>query len=399
MAADTTPGSAWADIYRLPECAAVRRPWWEPRRDELLRIAHAHGCAYVYDSREVEAAAAKLSALKSIGRVFYAMKANPNAELLRIIGAADIDFECVSRGEIEHVMISVPGLAPGRILYTPNFAPREEYAWAFERGVTVTIDNRYVLQNWPEIFRGRDVLVRVDTGTGRGHHLHVHTAGEDAKFGIPLDELADLAALATAGACRVIGLHAHAGSGVFEADSWAQSAELLLGAARYFPQLRCINIGGGLGVPERREQAELDLAQFDAALGAVRARAPGLEFWLEPGRFLVAAAGVLLVRVTQTKVKGATRYVGVTTGMNSLIRPALYGSWHEIVNLSRLNESATELVNVVGPICESSDVLGHDRLLPPSQEGDVLLIANVGAYGRSMSSNYNLRAPAVEQLL
>jgi diaminopimelate decarboxylase/aspartate kinase len=113
----------------------------------------------------------------------------------------------------------------------------------------------------------------------------------------------------------------------------------------------------------------------------------------------VAAAGVLLVRVTQTKAKGTTRYLGVTTGMNSFIRPALYGSWHEIVNLSRLNEPATELVNVVGPICESSDVLGHDRLLPPSHEGDVLLIANAGAYGRSMSSNYNLRPPAVERVL
>ena len=399
MTGDTVQGPTWAELYGPPESAAARHPWWQKRRDELLRIGQEHSCAFVYDGHEVKAAAAKLRALKSVGRIFYAMKANPNAELLRIIGAANLDFECVSRGEIEHVLASVSDLARGRILYTPNFAPREEYAWAYEQGVTVTIDNLYVLQQWPGIFRGREVLVRVDTGTGRGHHLHVHTAGEHAKFGIPLDELADLAPLASALECRVIGLHAHTGSGVFEVDSWPQTARLLLQAARYFPQLRILNIGGGLGVPERREQAELDLVQFDAALGAVHASAPGLEFWLEPGRFLVAAAGVLLVRVTQTKAKGATRYVGVTTGMNSLVRPALYGSWHEIVNLTRLNEPATELVNVVGPICESSDVLGHDRLLPPSHEGDVLLIANAGAYGRSMSSNYNLRAPAVERVL
>ena len=128
-------------------------------------------------------------------------------------------------------------------------------------------------------------------------------------------------------------------------------------------------------------------------------RAPSLEFWLEPGRYLVAAAGVLLARVTQLKSKGGTRYVGVTTGMNSLIRPALYGSWHEIVNLTRLDVPATERVNVVGPICESGDVLGLERLLPPTQEDDVLLIANVGAYGRSMSSNYNLREPAIEVMI
>jgi diaminopimelate decarboxylase/aspartate kinase len=296
-------------------------------------------------------------------------------------------------------LAAVPGLESRRVLYTPNFAPRQEYAWAFEQHVTVTIDNRFVLQQWPQIFKGREVMVRVDTGTGRGHHLHVHTAGEHAKFGIPLEELAELAPLAASIGCRIIGLHAHTGSGVFDINSWTETAELLLEATGHFPDVRIINIGGGLGVPERREQTALDLVQFDAALGAVRARAPKLQFWLEPGRFLVAAAGVLLVQVTQTKSKGTTRYVGVTTGMNSLIRPALYGSWHEIVNLTRLEEPATELVNIVGPICESADVLGHDRLLPPSQEGDVLLIANAGAYGRSMSSNYNLRVPAVEKVL
>jgi diaminopimelate decarboxylase/aspartate kinase len=378
---------------------SLQRPWWQLRRAELLRVGREHDCAYVYDGTQVQAAASQLRALKSVGRIFYAMKANPNPELLRIIAASGIDIECVSRGEIEHVLASVPNLARGRVLYTPNFAPRAEYAWAFEQGVTVTIDNRYVLQQWPQVFEGREVLVRVDTGTGRGHHVHVHTAGEYAKFGVPLEELAELAPLAAAVGCRVIGLHAHTGSGVFEVSSWTETAEMLLAAAGLFPQLRILNIGGGLGVPERPEQPALDLVQFDAALAAVRQRAAGLEFWLEPGRFLVAAAGVLLVHVTQTKAKGSTRYVGVTTGMNSFIRPALYGSWHEIVNLTRLEEPATELVNVVGPICESADVLGQDRWLPPSQEGDVLLITNAGAYGRAMSSNYNLRAPAVEVVL
>ena len=120
---------------------------------------------------------------------------------------------------------------------------------------------------------------------------------------------------------------------------------------------------------------------------------------MEPGRYLVAAAGVLLARVTQLKSKGEVRYVGVATGMNSLIRPALYGSYHEIVNLTRADDPATELVNIVGPICESADVLGHDRLLPLTREGDVLLIANAGAYGFAMSSHYNLREPATELLI
>ncbi len=379
--------------------SAAAAPWWQRRRAELLDIAGQHDCAYVYARAEVQGAARQLRSLRSVGRVFYAMKANAHPEILRIAAAAGLDLECVSRGEIARALESVPALSPQRLLYTPNFAPREEYAWAFGQGVMVTIDNLYLLQRWAPTFEGREVMVRVDTGVGRGHHEHVQTAGEHAKFGIPLEELDELARLAAAARCRIVGLHAHSGSGVFEVESWPETATKLLAAAGRFPQLRYINVGGGLGVPEQPGQVPLDLARLDAALQSVHAGMPGLEFWLEPGRFLVAAAGVLLARVTQLKSKGDTRYVGVATGMNSLIRPALYGSWHEIVNLTRLDEPATERVSVVGPICESADVLGRDRLLPPTQEGDVLLVANVGAYGRVMSSSYNLRPPAVEVLV
>jgi diaminopimelate decarboxylase/aspartate kinase len=163
--------------------------------------------------------------------------------------------------------------------------------------------------------------------------------------------------------------------------------------------VRVLNLGGGLGVPERPGRAALDLAALDAALGGFRVAHPQFELWLEPGRYLVAAAGVLLARVTQLKGKGELRYVGVATGMNSLIRPALYGAWHEIVNLTRLAETPAQLYTVVGPICESGDVLGHDRLLPTCREGDVLLIATAGAYGAAMASHYNLREPAPQLVL
>ena len=123
---------------------------------------------------------------------------------------------------------------------------------------------------------------------------------------------------------------------------------------------------------------------------------PQFELWLEPGRYVVAQAGVLLTSVTQIKGKGDVQYVGVSTGMNSLIRPALYGAYHEIANLTRLELTSEQVVNVVGPICESGDKLGTDRLLPACSEGDVLLVANAGAYGFVMSSHYNLREPARE---
>jgi diaminopimelate decarboxylase/aspartate kinase len=347
----------------------------------------------------VDAAAQALGSIKSIGRALFALKANPHPEILRRIAAAGLGFDCVSLNEIERVLEAVPGISPDRILFTPNFAPRAEYERALELGVHVTIDNLFVLQHWLDAFKGKSVFLRIDTGIGRGHHHHVKTAGAQSKFGIPAEELDEVARLAKAGGVTITGLHAHAGSGVFDVDNWTQVGSVLVGLVKRFPDVKYIDVGGGLGVPDRVEGRELDLARLDAALAKVASAIPGVTLWLEPGRYLVANAGVLLARVTQTKIKSGIRYVGVATGMNSLIRPALYGAHHDIVNLTRYGETANISANVVGPICESSDFLGHDRLLPECHSGDVLLIATAGAYSRAMSSNYNLRAPAEELVL
>jgi diaminopimelate decarboxylase/aspartate kinase len=337
--------------------------------------------------------------LSAVNRLLYAVKANPNVEVLKCIAAAGVGFDCVSQGELEHVLAAFPKLDRRQVLFTPNFAPRPEYEFAFDQGVLVTLDNLYALREWAALFRGREILVRIDTGHGRGHHQHVRTAGEQSKFGIPLFELDELSRLAETTDVAVVGLHAHTGSGIFSARNWIETAQLLAGLRGRFPAVRILDLGGGLGVPERPGELPLDLDELNRALESVRRDLTAVEIWLEPGRFIVAEAGVLLAQVTQLKGKGEFRYVGVATGMNSLIRPALYGSHHEIVNLTRLDQPATETCSVVGPICESGDQLGVDRLLPPTREGDILLIANTGAYGRAMSSNYNLRAPAAEFVL
>jgi len=400
VAGDKVLGPTWEQLFGRPHTAAGGSvPWWRARRQELLDALGDADAAFIYDLAAVRSAARSVRELSSVARVHYSMKANPHPELLRALRAEDIEFECVSRGEVERLLELFPDLEPRRILYTPNFAPRAEYAWALERGVQVTIDNGYVLAAWPELLAGHEVFVRVDTGVGRGHHTHVRTAGSRSKFGIPIPELPAFARAARDAQVQVVGLHAHVGSGVFDVTSWPHTAQLLAAAAASFAELRVIDVGGGLAVPERADQPPVDLGKLDALLGSVRAAHPALEIWLEPGRYLVAAAAVLLARVTQLKEKGEVRFVGVATGMNSLIRPALYGSYHEIANLTRVDEPPTEVVSIVGPICESADVLGHDRLLPPSREGDVLVIANAGAYGRVMSSEYNLRPPAVELFL
>jgi bifunctional diaminopimelate decarboxylase / aspartate kinase len=374
-------------------------PWWWEKRARVLKALGDRETAYVYDLDTVRAAARALRDMSSVQRVHYAMKANPHPALLTAVRKEGLEFECVSRQEAERVLALFPDLDPRRVLYTPNFAPREEYAWALQRGVQVTVDNGYVLHEWAGLFRDHEIFIRVDTGVGAGHHHHVRTAGAHAKFGVPVADVEPLVKEARKAGARVVGLQAHVGSGIFDVTTWQRTARQLADLAQRLEGVRAIDVGGGIGVPEHSDQPGVDLAKLDTLLAAVRAEHPRLEFWLEPGRYLAAPAGVLLARVTQLKSKGEVRYVGVATGMNSLIRPALYGSYHEIANLTRLGEPATELVNIVGPICESADVLGHDRLLPPTREGDVILIANAGAYGHCMSSSYNLRDPAEELVL
>lgn len=353
----------------------------------------------MYDRESVIRAANNLKGLKNVERILYAVKANFNADLLRTLYALGIDFECVSPGEVEWLEETIPDLHHNRILYTPNFAPRDEYAWGIERGLQVTLDNLFPLQAWPELFAGQELFIRIDPGQGRGHHEHVKTAGVHSKFGVPRFEVAELKRLVAAAGAEVVGIHAHSGSGILDPHNWRAVAGELVQVAEQFPKVRTIDLGGGLGVPEKPGDKPMDLAIVDATLGEIREAYPQYGLWLEPGRYMVARAGVLLTRVTQTKGKGEMRYIGVGTGMNSLIRPALYGAYHEIVNLTRADEAPSETVTVVGPICETGDRLGSDRLLPPTEEGDVILIANAGAYGYVMSSKYNMREVAKEVVI
>lgn len=394
---DPVFGPTWEELQAgAPKAAAQPNPWWARRREELIALARRHSSAYVYDLASVREAIARLKGLKCIDRLLFAMKSNNNTEILRLVHDAGMGFECVSPGEIARVLELFPAIDRRRILFTPNFAPRTEYEHGLRQGVWVTLDNIYPLRHWSSIFAGAEIFLRVDTGQGRGHHEHVKTAGAHSKFGIPLFELSEAAALARAAGARVVGLHAHAGSGILRADNWQDVGRVLGAAAVDFPDLKFLDLGGGLGVPENRDQRTLDLAEMDARLAEIRSAWPGFAIWLEPGRYVVAEAGVLVTTVTQTKGKGEVQYVGVSTGMNSLIRPALYGAYHEIANISRWGAPAGDPVNVVGPICESGDRLGTDRLIPACSEGDVLVVATAGAYGYAMSSRYNLREPAVE---
>lgn len=400
---EQTFGPSWRELFEDGGAGAPRTahvpPWWRARKDELLAVAKAGTPTYVYDPATLDEAMGQLQRLGAVDQVLYAIKANPHPDILRRVAAKGFGFECVSRGEIEAVRSAAPEVSPERVLYTPNFAPRAELAWALTQGVRVTVDNLFMLDRWDELFKDRSIFLRLDPGIGRGHHDYVKTGGQQSKFGIALADLERAKALADKAGARVVGLHAHAGSGILEHDNWGEVALTLAQAAERFPDVEVLDLGGGLGVPERPGQGPLDLEDLGSSLAKVKNANPKLRLWLEPGRFVVARAGALLLRVTQTKSKGGITFVGVDGGMNALLRPALYGAYHEIVNLSRLDEKPSQTATIVGPICESGDVLGHARRIATAREGDVLLVGTAGAYGAIMASRYNLRGLPAEQLL
>lgn len=398
---DALLGPTWKELAAktADEELPSQKPWWTAKRDRLIELARDKTPLYVYNEETIDDSISRLAQIKSVDRIFYSVKANANEDVLKKINDAGLGFECVSINELVRVSELFPSIERKRLLFTPNFAARSEYERAFAIGATVTLDNLYPLEHWFDLFKDKEIFVRMDPARGRGHHKYVQTAGTKTKFGVPYSQLEKLLELTQKNKIRVTGLHAHVGSNIFAPDTWSEVALFLTKVALNFPDVSVLDLGGGLGVVEKPAQEPLDIATLDSNLADVKKACPKYKLWIEPGRFIVAESGVLLTRVTQTKNKGEYNYIGVDAGMNTLIRPALYGSYHEIVNLTRMDKESDMIANVVGPICESGDILGHSRHITSPHEGDILLIATVGAYGRVMSSAYNLREPAAEYFL
>ena len=383
-------GPSWRE---LKEGRVEPHPrWWEQQVEQLLQIAAEGTPAYVYDVATVRARARNLAEIASVDARYFAIKANPHPQLLNALVEEGFGLECVSLAELRHVRQHVPQLTPQQILFTPSFAPRSEYIEALAQGVTVTIDSLEILERWPDVFRGQSVWLRVDLGHGEGHHDKVKTGGAEAKFGLPLAKFEAFLQLARRHQVTVTGLHAHLGSGIDNPDHWRQVFASLAGLAELSGSISTIDIGGGLSIPYTPDGKPFDLQAYAHGLSEIRRNYPGLRVAIEPGRYLVAESGVLLTQVTQIIEKDGVLRVGADAGMNALLRPSLYDAYHGIFNLSRLHDTQLQLTDIVGPICESGDVLGHDRLMPAAtSEGDVLLIADTGAYGMVMANHYNLR--------
>ena len=365
--------------------------WWIKKKDELLNIASKTSNCIIYDKFTIENSIKKLKKIEAIDQLFFAMKANFNSEILDIIYKSGLGFECVSIGEMKRLFDLMPNIDRNKIIFTPNFAKKSDYIWALANQVTVIVDSVYPIAKWPDIFENQDIMIRIDPGKGDGHHDHVITAGSHSKFGIPLSDINQVLRLCEKYCIKIIGLHTHNGSGIKNISTWLDTAKLLLELSKKFKDTAVINLGGGIPIKEKLNQREFDFNKFSQMLIDLKKDFKNIAMWFEPGRFIVGESGALITHVTQIKQKDDQNYIGVDVGMNVLIRPILYGSYHEIVNLTKYDQERKLLVSIVGPICESGDKLGENREFPETDEEDVILIANAGAYVRSMASEYNLR--------
>ena len=333
---------------------------------------------------------------------FYSMKANGNLHLLRIIRSEGFCCDTMSPGETEIALRA--GFAPEELLFVPNNVSAEEFRHAAQRGVTVSLDSISQLERFGAALPGSRCAVRINPGTGAGHHEKVVTAGKQTKFGIGLDGVPAVLGIAKRHGLRIIGINQHVGSLFTDAAPWLASCRSLLESAAFFPDLEWIDFGGGFGFSYRRDEsyARIDLAAAGRSLEALCIeilgdRAMEIEFRCEPGRYIVAESAMILGRVHALKENGGRTYCGTDIGMNHLMRPVLYDAWHEILPDGPSNGPAA-VYRITGNVCESGDILG-DRTLPELSEGQLLCVMDAGAYGYAMASSYNGRGRPAEVLV
>jgi diaminopimelate decarboxylase len=370
----------------------------------LTGIAEKFGTPlYVYDGNKI------LEQYKKLKNAFpgnhvkikYALKANNNISILKLLKKAGSGLDAVSIHEVKLGLLA--GFDPSEILYTPNSVSFDEIRAAVDEGVHINIDNISMLEQFGHAY-GNSVpcCIRLNPHIVAGGNIHIQTGHIDSKFGISIHQLRHVLRIVEKENIRVNGLHMHTGSDILDAGVFIRGAELLFEAAIQFRDLEFIDFGSGFKVAYREDDVTTDVEDLGKTISKrfdafCKEYGRDLELWFEPGKFLVSESGNLLVKVNVVKQTTATVFAGVDSGQNHLIRPMFYDAYHHIVNISN-PEGTPRIYTVVGYICET-DTFGWDRKLNEVREGDILAIRNAGAYGYTMSNNYNSRPRPAEVLV
>ncbi len=358
---------------------------------------------YVYDGNKMISQYNRLRTAFSGDhvRIKYALKALNNPNILKLFRKQGAGLDAVSIHEVQLGLQT--GFQPDEILFTPNCVSFDEIKAGVDAGVQINIDSISMLEHFGHHF-GNSVpcCIRINPHIVAGGNVHIQTGHIDSKFGISIHQIRHVLRIVEKENIRVNGLHMHTGSDILDSGVFIQGAELLLETALSFKDLQFIDFGSGFKVAYKQDDVTTDIEELGRVISErfstfCKEYGRQLELWFEPGKFLVSEAGFLLVKVNVIKQTTATVFAGVDSGQNHLIRPMFYDAYHHMVNISNPN-GTPRIYTVVGYICET-DTFGWDRKMAELREGDIIAICNAGAYGYTMSNNYNGRPRPAEVLL
>jgi diaminopimelate decarboxylase len=345
--------------------------------------------------------------------IHYAVKANSNLSVLKILNSEGASFDCTSMGEV--YMCLKAGISSDKIIFTGNMFTDEDFTFALKNNILVNLDSISQLRRLVRVHKklGKEkeaISFRINPEFGAGHHKHTITAGKDIKFGILEEQAIEAYRKAKEVGFKKFGIHQHIGSGIVNALDFTKPVEKYINIIKKLIDIldiefEFVDFGGGLGIPYHPDDEPLDLTNYkkcvvEPFVNLVRKEGLGnLTFKIEPGRYLTAESTILLTQINTIKNNGFKLFAGVDAGFNTLIRPVLYNSYHHIIPCDLKGNQNEFEYDIVGPICESGDVLGKARRLKELKEEDNLAVLDAGAYGYVMSSPYNSRPRPAEILI
>jgi len=370
---------------------------------DLVNLAKEYGTpVFVYD---LDHAVAQYNSLfQAITwpklKIFYAMKANFNPDIMRALKDAGACVDTVSPAEVLWALKA--GFPKERLLYTANNLTEDEIHLVKAQGVLLNIDSLSCLERFGAMYSGSDVCLRFNSDVVAGDNAKVQTGGDKTKFGIRLEDAGRALEIAKRYNLTIVGLHEHTGSGITDAALFCQGMKNLMSivTSERFPALRFVDFGGGFKVPYRPDEKKIDYIALGAEITALfkdfcASYGRELDLYFEPGKYLAAECGVMITQVNTIKDNKSRIIAGTDSGFGHIIRPVLYDAYHHILNASN-PDGEEKMYDICGNICETGDLFASDRMIPEIREGDYLTLLNAGAYCFSMGSLYNLRSLPAE---
>ena len=370
----------------------------------LISLTEKYGAPlYVYNADIIERQYKRMmnafSSVKNV-KLNYAVKANTNINVLKLLKNLGSGGDCVSVQEIKLCLAA--GFDIQDISYTPNGVSFDEITEAYQLGVKITLDNLSSLDQFGKTFPNAPVSLRINPHIMAGGNEKISVGHVDSKFGISHTQIEEIKKIVAANGTPVNGVHMHTGSDIYNPNAFVEAMEVLLGIATHFDTIEFVDLGSGFKVPYKDGDHETNLEELGPILGAnfnafCKKYGKELKLIFEPGKFLVSEAGKFLAKVNVIKQTPNINFVGVDSGLNHLMRPMMYDAYHRVHNISN-PDGEKEKYNIVGYICET-DTFGSSRDLNKVSEGDIICLDNAGAYCFSMASNYNSRFKPAEVLV